>query len=266
MKPTLAPYNSIRKTLWHLVCGFVLLLPASAFARELKFVGPDQPPYFWLAAGRPTGAFVQALDLACARLGHTCGYEVRPMARAWAEVKAGFFDGVVGLSFNKDRADFLFNPAPIFPANVVFLRIAGKNKALRSEAELNGVMIGVVRGSTSARKLRERQAHIEQLKISEEADVETLVKLLKLDRFGADGAIFGIGPSFVFEARSQGIALEPILEADINHLGVAFSRKALDDAEVDAFNVEFKAMAKSGAIRRISAQYGLLDTPLDSAR
>jgi polar amino acid transport system substrate-binding protein len=266
MKSTLAPYHAIRKAFWHLACCFVLLLPASAFARELKFVGPDQPPYFWLADGRPNGAIVQALDLACARLGHTCSYEVRPMARAWAEVKAGVFDGVVGLSFNKDRADILFNPAPIFPANVVYLRIAGENKALHSEAELNGVMIGVVRGSTSARKLRERQARIQQLKISEEANVETLVKLLKLDRFGADGAIFGIGPSFMFEARSQGVALEPILVADINHLGVAFSHKALDDAEVDAFNLEFKALAKSGAIRKVSAQYGLLDSPRDSVR
>ena len=88
----------------------LLSISSSLYAKNLLLVTLEAPPVEYLENNKATGVNVDIVTEALARLGYSVSIKFYPWKRALRMVKFGQADGIIDVSYNENRAKYMFYP------------------------------------------------------------------------------------------------------------------------------------------------------------
>lgn len=189
--------------------------------------------------------------------GYSADIQFYPWARALDMVKTGKADGIIGVSYTKERTKFLKYPEVLW-INNVFLFSNKKNANKIKFTSLKSIApasIGILNGSFLQNILVEDGIKLEMVN-----DVETNIKKLvygRIDYFAeAEVAVNYVLNNELKDYKDLIAAVDPPIVVD--KVYVAFSLKSNKSMlAFDSFNKSLLQMKNSGEYARIIQKYGL---------
>ncbi|MDT8990764.1 transporter substrate-binding domain-containing protein [Curvibacter sp. APW13] len=227
-----------------------------ARAENLVVFGDDSyAPVVFMREGKPAGILVRILERAEALTGDHYDIRLSPWKRAY-ELAARGEGGVMGVSFNHDRARIFDFSKPVYDDDIQVVTLADKTFAFSQLSDLKGKLIGGVHGASYGDAV---DAAIAKGLISIERDVGQGGRLRKLLAGRLDAAFIGNGSVGLETA----IASEPMLRANreqfavlpkpltVDPLHLAFAKSMDKAAAIARFDAAVEKLRKSGELQRL---------------
>lgn len=229
---------------------------ACAHAETLVVLGDDAyAPVVFAKEGKPAGILVQILERAQALTGDRYDIRLSPWKRAY-ELAARGEGGVVGVSFNQDRAKVFDFSKPFYDDDIQIVTLADKTFGYTQLTDLKGKTIGGVNGASYGEEV---DSAIAKGLISVERDVGQAGRLRKLLAGRLDAALIGNGSAGLESViaadaelkanRNRFIALPKPLTKDPLHL--AFAKSMDKSAAIARFDAAIEKMRKSGELAKL---------------
>jgi polar amino acid transport system substrate-binding protein len=118
-----------------------------AHASTLRVLGDHYyPPFCELADGKPVGLLIDGLHRAGKRLNQAFQVELTVWRRALHEVQTHEAAGLIGVSYNDERASWLDYSEPIEVDRIYLVSLRSRPHHAESLADLRGLHIGVGNG------------------------------------------------------------------------------------------------------------------------
>lgn len=229
---------------------------AQAFPRELLMVNTPYPPYV-MPEGHPAGPGidVELASLALERIGVALKISMVPFSRGLFMLESGEAQLTTTLSVRDDRGAYLYWSLPYrTDVSYHFYVPADGSFIPRSLKELRGKAVGTVRGFFYPAPFAE-DARIRKL---EAPDMPSLVAMGAARRFDAI-IVNGIVGKYEIAVSGRAAQLKEapfeIRSPDSRGTVFGFSRKAVTQDLVGAFNRELEKLIADGTLRRITEKY-----------
>jgi polar amino acid transport system substrate-binding protein len=248
-----------------LMMAVVLALQPLAFGAEAakeekvyKFIGQEYEPFNWTEADKFKGGMYDVVKKACEKMKIKCSFESIPMKRVIAMLEDGSTDGVMSLLKNPDREAYSVISTPIISSNMSYFGVKGKFKNIKKLEELKGSTVGAVQTSTAEKIALVHKEELKDFTVVGETGLPIVMSKLAAGRYGDKGLAISNEDVFKTAAKKEKITnLEEVFVAKTDGFGVAFSKKAVDQAFIDKFNATIEKMKKSGELKKILKPFGL---------
>lgn len=239
--------------LWVAVGG----TPAAAHAETLVVLGDDvYPPVVYANQGQPAGILPAILGRIAQLTGDHYEIHLSPWKRAYELALRGE-GGVVGISYNSERARVFDFSKPIYDDDIQIVTLRDKTFPYARLDDLKGKIIGGVIGASYGEVVDKAVANG---LFTVERDVGAAGRLRKLLAGRLDAALIGNG-SFGLEEvinsqeelrgnRAQFVALPTPLTRDPLHL--AFAKSMHKRAALDRFDTALDKLRKSGELKKLT--------------
>jgi polar amino acid transport system substrate-binding protein len=231
---------------------------AESSAKTYKFIGQEYEPFNWTEGSKPTGGMVDVVLAACKRMKINCDIDMYPMKRAIEMLQEGTAVGMLSLVKNPDRESYATLSDPIIMSNMSFFAVKGTFSKITKIEDMKGATVGAVSSSSAAKIADKFKDQVKEATIVYETGLPILINKLSAGRYGAKGLVVSNADVFHHLAKRERVTnVEPVFVAETNGFGVAFSKKATDQAFIDKFNKAISEMKKSGQIKKLLKRYDL---------
>ncbi|PHV12309.1 substrate-binding periplasmic protein [Chitinimonas sp. BJB300] len=236
------------------LCVFIVQLTSVAAKPLVTLTTTEYPPY--MGQELPGyGVLNQIISAAFAQQGVKVEFIFLPWARALEEAKSGQTDGITGMWYTAERAQW-FKFANQLPANQVgFFRRNDRPELTGSMATLaeKRPLVGIVHGYAYPEPFKAAKFRTEAA-WDDEANLQLLVRgkvdLVLIDK----GLALYLIAKKMPEQTGRLVWVEPAIE--IMPLYVAFSHKVKDvDQTVEVFNTGLAAITADGTLKKIMGKY-----------
>lgn len=226
-------------------------------AETLVVLGDDAyPPVVHVQGGTPSGFLVTILERASALTGDQYDIHLSPWKRAYEMASRGE-GGVVGVSFNQERARLFDFSKPIYDDDIQIVTLAGKTFPYARLEDLKGKTIGGVLGASYGESVDKA---IASGLFAVERDVSQAGRLRKLLAGRLDAAFIGNGlAGFEGVINSQddlraSRALFTILPTPLTRdpLHLAFAKSMNKREALDRFDAALDKLRKGGELKRLA--------------
>lgn len=237
------------------LCMWAALFGAQA--ETLVVLGDDTySPVVYSDHGKPAGILPAILERVSALTGDH--YEVRlsPWKRAY-ELALRAEGGVVGVSFNSERAKVFDFSKPIYDDDIQIVTLKNKTFAYTKLDDLKGKVIGGISGASYGEVVDKAVA---AGLFTVERDVGAAGRLRKLLAGRLDAAFIGNGSFGLDDVinsqdelrsnRGQFVALPTPLTRDPLHL--AFAKTMNKRAALDRFDAALEKLRKTGELKKLT--------------
>lgn len=225
-------------------------------AETLVVLGDDSyAPVVFTRDGKPAGVLVRILEHAQTLTGDKYDIRLSPWKRAY-ELAARGEGGVVGVSFNQDRAKIFDFSKPFYDDDIQVVTLQGKSFNYSQLADLKGKTIGGVNGASYGEEV---DSAIAKGLFIVERDVGQSGRLRKLMAGRLDAAFIGNGAAGLESViandpelksnRARFVALPKPLTKDPLHL--AFAKSMDKSAAVARFDAAIEKMRKNGELAKL---------------
>ena len=237
---------------------FVSVVSAQIRAETLLVYGDDSYfPVVHQKGGQPVGVLPAILKAAQALTGDTYVLQLSPWKRAY-ELAARAEGGVVGVSFNTERAKTFDFSKPIYDDDIQIVTLKSHPMVFNTLEDLKGKVIGGVLGASYGEEVDKA---IADGLFTVDRDVGQPGRLRKLLAQRLDAAFVGNGAAG-FDGvvnsseelrtnRDKFLVLSKPLTRDPLHL--AFSKSMNKQAALARFDTAVEKMRKSGQLKRLAA-------------
>lgn len=247
-------FDSLRQTMMPWLLLLAALGPVQA--ETLVVLGDDAyAPVVFARDGKPAGVLVRILEQAQALTGDRYDIRLSPWKRAY-ELAARGEGGVVGVSFNQDRAKNFDFSKPFYDDDIQVVTLKDKTFAYSQLGDLKGKTIGGVNGASYGEEV---DSAITKGLFVVERDVGQAGRLRKLLAGRLDAAFIGNGAAGLETAinsdpelranRARFVTLPKPLAKDPLHL--AFAKSMDKSAAVARFDAAIDKMRKSGELAKL---------------
>lgn len=234
-----------------LLSFFSMAAPADA----LRVVSDLWPPYVDQSLPHD-GAAMDLITEAFARAGYATEFSIQDWGHALEGANIGVYDVVANLWYTDDRAKVLEFSEPFFVNDLRFVKRKTSQAQFNSLNDLNGLLIGVVRGYAYP---EEFEAYTGAVKITQTAFLPALSGLMsgEFDLVIGDKYVIEYNLTSFFPYESKGVV---ILDKSVGqiplHIGV--SRTNPDHAKIVAdFNKAMRDMKQDGTYQTILESHGI---------
>jgi ABC-type amino acid transport substrate-binding protein len=236
--------------------AIALISFAAAQAETLVVLGDDSyAPVVFARDGKPTGILVRILEQVQVITGDKYDIRLSPWKRAY-ELAVRGEAGVVGVSFNQDRAKLFDFSKPFYDDDIQVVTLSDKTFSFTQLADLKGKTIGGVNGASYGDEV---DAAIAKGLFTVERDVGQAGRLRKLLAGRLDAAFIGNGATGFENAiandaelianRNRFVALPKPLTKDGLHL--AFAKSMDKSAAVARFDAAIEKLRKNGELAKL---------------
>ncbi len=241
-----------------LLAAFVIAVTSTAAHAETLLVFGDDAyfPVVHLKDGQPAGVLPAILKSAQDITGDTYVLRLSPWKRAY-ELAARAEGGVVGVSFNTERAKTFDFSKPIYDDDIQIVTLKSASMVYNSLADLKGKVIGGVSGASYGEEVDKA---IRDGLFTVDRDVGPAGRLRKLLAQRLDAAFIGNGAAGLEGVlmsqdelrlnRDKFRVLAKPLTRDALHL--AFAKSMNKQAALARFDAAIEKMRKSGQLKRLS--------------
>lgn len=228
-----------------------------AQAETLVVLGDDTYyPVVYTDQGKPAGILPTILERVSALTGDRYEVHLSPWKRAY-ELALRAEGGVVGVSYNSERAKLFDFSKPIYDDDIQIVTLKDKTFAYTKLDDLKGKVIGGVNGASYGEVVDKAVA---SGLFTVERDVGAAGRLRKLLAGRLDAAFIGNG-SFGLDnvinsqeelrsSRGQFVALPIPLTRDPLHL--AFAKSMNKRAALDRFDDALEKLRKTGELKKLT--------------
>jgi ABC-type amino acid transport substrate-binding protein len=252
-----SPFRYLAARLWRLGLAVCVSCTGVCTAETLVVLGDDAyAPVIHMRGGAPSGFLVTILERASALTGDRYDVRLSPWKRAYELASRGE-GGVVGVSFNHERAKLFDFSRPIYDDDIQIVTLANKSFPYARLEDLKGKTIGGVLGASYGDSVDNALA---SGLFAVERDVSQAGRLRKLLAGRLDAAFIGNGMAG-FEgvinsqddlraSRAQFTVLPTPLTRDPLHL--AFAKSMNKREALDRFDAALDTLRKSGELKRLA--------------
>lgn len=230
-----------------------------SFADEIIIMGNyDKPPKIYLENGEAKGVLIDIMKYVDKNLPQTFTYQLFPWKRAYRNAENGE-GGIVGLSMNSERLKKIDYSNVMFFDKLVLVVLKGNEFPFNSMQDLQGKIVGVLRGSSYGDEFEEAKNSI----FTSDTDDSGQQRLLKLLSKRIDVALMGPGKGGVdsiiiknqklLERKDEFVILSVPFKRDPNYLGFVKTMKM--QGFLQQFNKVLKKGFQSGDIQKILDNY-----------
>ena len=126
----------------------ILSLPATCLAKERLLIITDAwPPYVFAENGVPTGFDYDVMMAVLTKMGYEADFRFLPWMRCIEMIKKKEVDGILDISMNESRKEFMHFPTePLSESTSVLFHLKEKQYTFDSLADLEGLTIGTILG------------------------------------------------------------------------------------------------------------------------
>ena len=225
---------------------------------ELVFVGQDYPPYHWQDKNKARGLFPEVIQTTCQKIKVKCRFKIEPFKRGLMEIESGQNDAMMGLIHNTEREKFAKFTAPLASSAKSYFGMKTKVGELKNIKDLDGATVAVVRESSSSKLAHQHKNQLSSLKIVEQSDNATILRMIFAGRFGRQAYILGNRDVIFHLIKKDGYeSITELLFVEDEEYSIAFSKKKVPDALFEKFNTALTALKHSKSIKGIYQKYGL---------
>lgn len=244
-----------------------LTFSTTTTARDLNFAMQDYPPFYFQESQEKNhfkGAAIEVTKTICDQLKIHCSFNVITFARLLVDLKANAVDGAPFIvndpQNNPERTAFINFSTPIFLSNYSYMGIKGDSKHPQKIEDLSGWTIGVVRNSYGEKLSKKATQIVKDMVIMPETTVTAALNKLQNNRYGAhnkSGILFSEDVALYY-AKSMGMDnLVTLFTPEKKIYSIGFSKK-VDAQTLQDFNKAIDEMKKSGALKKIANDYGVM--------
>jgi polar amino acid transport system substrate-binding protein len=241
------------------VVGLVFLwaVLAASHAETLVILGDDSyAPVIFIDNGKPAGILPAILERVSALTGDQYDIRLSPWKRAYGLASRGE-GGVVGVSFNKERARIFDFSNPIYDDDIQIVTLKSRTFTYSRLEDLKGKTVGGVSGASYGDEVD--QAIASGLFVVER-DVSQTGRLRKLLAGRLDAAFIGNGQAGFNGAISsqpelqQNKAQFAVLPTPLTRdpLYLAFAKSLNKRDALDRFDAALDKLRKSGELKKIA--------------
>jgi len=229
---------------------------AISVAETVTIFGDDSyPPVIYVRDGQPAGLLVSILKKAESLTGDRYDVQLAPWKRSYdLALNAG--GGVIGLSFNNERAKIFDFSRPIYDDDIQIVTLKGRSFPFAKLEDLKGKVIGGVNGASYGDAVDKA---IATGTVTVERDVSQSGRLRKLLAGRLDGAFIGNGKAGfeitiasnqeLVDNRGKFTVLPLPLARDPLHLGFAKTLRKQD--VIKRFDEAIDKMKRSGELQKL---------------
>lgn len=236
------------------VCMWAAL--GMAHAETLVVLGDDAyAPVVYAVQGKPAGILPAILERVAALTGDRYELHLSPWKRAY-ELALRAEGGVVGVSYNSERAKLFDFSKPIYDDDIQIITLKDKTFAFTRLIDLKGKVVGGIHGASYGEVVDKA---VSDGLFTVERDVGAAGRLRKLLAGRLDAAFIGNGAFGLNDVihsheelrnhRTQFVALPTPLTRDPLHL--AFAKTMNKRAALDRFDAALHKLRKSGELKKL---------------
>lgn len=230
-----------------------------SFAEEIIIMGNyDKPPKIYLKDGNAKGVLIDIMNYIDQNLPQSFDYQLFPWKRAYRNA-LNEQGGIVGLSLNSERLKKIDYSNVMFYDKLVLVVLKGNEFPFNGIQDLQGKIIGVLRGSSYGDDFEQAKNSIFTIDLDDSGKQ----RLLKLLSKRIDVALIGPGKGGVdsiiiqhpklLERKDEFVILPVPFKRDPNYLGFAKTMKM--QGFLEEFNRVLQIGFQSGEIQKILNNY-----------
>jgi len=236
----------------------MLFISGQAMTKEILLASMDYPPFY----GEKLDNYGPLIEL-IAKSYYTMGYDVKirflPWARAIAWSKSGKVDGMVGVWYSPERAEYFLYSEAIISNSIGFYKRKNEDIRYKDYADLKeqGYKLGSVRGYIQPKGLQESgipimfvNEDLQSFKILSKNRVDLIVVDKEYSRY--------ILAQPEFQKYAKNIEwMEPVLEEKQQHLII--SKKAKNSKnKLEDFNKGLQILRETGIFTKILKKHAFM--------
>ncbi len=238
--------------------------PRLARAAAVRVYGDDSyPPVAYLRHGRPSGLMAALLERVQSATGDRYDLQLMPWRRAY-ELAARGEAGLIGTSFNSDRAAIFDFSKPVYDDDIQIVVLKERGFAYRRVEDLRGKIVGGVSGASYGEEI---DRAIREGVFIVDRDVSATGRLRKLLAMRLDAAFVGngaLGLQMLLNShedlnkhRERFIALPTPASRDPLHF--VFHKSMRMEPLIARFNDAFDRLKASGEFAQMIARLGRVE-------
>lgn len=234
----------------------ILSLPATGLTKErLQITTSTWPPYVFAENSEPTGFDYEVMTAVLDKMGYEVDFQFLPWKRCIEMIKAKEVDGILDISMNEARLEFMHFPhEPMSESSSVLFHLKGKQYIFTSLADLEGLTIGTILGYKYNKEFLEADYFVREPVKTEEQNFQKLL-------YGRIDLLLANRNVGLFTAQKMGILdritylPKPLSGGSIF---LAFAKKPGYADLAKSFSDHLVDFKKTGAFRSILLRYGQL--------
>ena len=234
--------------------GFLILFVSAAQAKELKIVSQEFMP---IAGAGPdgklsAGAHYEVAKIMCEKGGFKCSFDLLPLDRAMAQVKAGEAHMFIGLAKNPEREEFLYFPPAITQVGYTFFVKKGEAGKYTKLDDFKSKSVGVqISGATGKDLIEQNKKLGGTIKIMEEVMSDTAPKKLAMGRYPAGSAVYCARAVCMHQAAKEGLDIEPVsFDGKLQAHSFGISKKAVTPVQFEEIKKALVEAMKTEAAKK----------------
>lgn len=247
----------------------LFVIPAMATSiYNLKLATQDFRPFSYLADADVllseqivSGPAADIIKRVCdeMNIGHTL--RLLPWNRAQYDCRAGIYQGLFVLGWNKKRTEWLYFSPPILQTEYGFF-VANNNKMdYNGPEDLKGYRVAVYGPSNTSRSLGKIYGKVGGFTIDMRPDDISGFKKLSLGRVEAVYSNRDVGFAILKKEKIRGVRYAG-RQRQLNYY-IGFAKKYIDKTVVDEFNETFLKLHKEKIVHKILRSYQLVPAEID---
>jgi len=223
----------------------------SAHATETIVLDAANPPFMYEKNGSPAGVYPALFSAVFAKMGTDAKLEAKPWSNALTELDGGKA-GVGGIYKNAERAKKFDFSEPVFVEKLIVYTNKSKPIAFKSIADLNGKVVGVIRGWSYGDEF-DNARKSNAVKVEEAADDVQNLEKLNAGRLDAVVAVEEAGTALLKLGSFSHVVASPTPLAT-NSAHLAFNKNANKAELLAKFSATIDQMKKSGEYAKVVDQ------------
>lgn len=233
----------------------ILLFLTPSYSEELKFIGVENPPFYFTSKGKIIGYSKAIIEAVCKKTQINCIFETGTFKTVIEKLDNGAVTGMVALLPNpksdaRKMATLIKSP---------FVALTIKNQKKKSIlSDLSNYTFVIEQKWPYLILLEEQKKLLPNIKILYESDTVMLLKKLNNFEYGEKAATLISRARFEFLSKTEKLQLNNIEEASgaiTGKQGIIFSSKKVHDALVEKFTDDLKLILKSPEFKNILSKF-----------